>query len=246
MTSITNVIIVRMMLYKSHKEDKMKFFKSLLTISLSALIALSANAETEKVAPKTEKTASKTEKAVPKTEKAAPKTEKATSKTEKAAPKTEKSAPKAEKTTPKVSPKVTEKSVQKNAAQTKQDAELKRFTDTISVKFLGATVSVNDQNQQILDFKYAVSNKSKRNIRSVHWKASYLHNNTAILEHDMPVSFKNNLKRNTTSEIVFSIPFSNLPEETQALLKQGSVNLGVRHEAKSIVFSNGSKILVQQ
>lgn len=195
----------------------MKFFKSLLTISLSALIALSANAETEKAAPKAEK----------------------------ATPKTEKTAPKAETTTPKVSPKVTEKSVQKNAAQTKQDAELKRFTDTISVKFLGATVSVNDKNQQILDFKYAISNKSKRNIRSVHWKASYLHNNVAILEHDMPVSFKDNLKRSTTSEIVFSIPVANLPVETQELLKQGNVNLGVKHEAKNIVFSNGSKIVVK-
>ncbi|AUI67040.1 MULTISPECIES: hypothetical protein [Glaesserella] len=147
--------------------------------------------------------------------------------------------------TTKIAPKVEEKSVQKNAAQTKLDQNLKRFSDAITVKFLGINVTKDDKNQAILNFKYSVENKSKRNIRTVHWASNYMVGDKVILVQDMPVSFKNNLKRGTTSELVFSVPFNNLPKETQAILSQPQVAISANYQARSIVFSNGSKIIVQ-
>lgn len=145
----------------------------------------------------------------------------------------------------KISPSVQEKNVQKNAAQTKTEQSLKQFTDAISVKFLGIDVSKDKNGQTILNFKYSVQNKSKRNIRTVHWATSYVYGNTVLLVQDMPVSFKNNLKRGTTSELVFSVPFNNLPKETQAILSQPNVTISANYQAKSIVFSNGAKIIVK-
>lgn len=146
--------------------------------------------------------------------------------------------------TTKISPTVKETNVQKNAAQTKAEKSLKQFTDAISVKFLGVHTSKDDKNQIILNFKYTIENKSKRNIRTVHWATNYMVGNQVVLLQDMPVSFKDNLKRGTTSEIVFSVPFNNLPKETQALLSQPNVSINAIYQAKSIVFSNGAKIIV--
>ncbi len=145
----------------------------------------------------------------------------------------------------KIAPNVEEKNVQKNAAQTKLEQNLKRFSDAITVKFLGINVTRDNKNQVILNFKYSVENKSKRNIRTVHWATNYIAGNKVILVQDMPVSFKNNLKRGTTSELVFSVPFNNLPKETQEILSQPNVSISANHQAKSIVFSNGAKIIVQ-
>lgn len=170
----------------------MKLIKSLLTFSVTALLALSAHAEATKI-----------------------------------------------------SPSVKETNVQKNAAQTKTDKNLKLFTDAISVKFLGVDATRDAKNQVILNFKYAIENKSTRNIRTVHWATNYMVGNQVILLQDMPVSFKNNLKRGTTSEVVFSVPFNNLPKETQTLLSQPNVSISANYQAKSIVFSNGAKIIVQ-
>lgn len=145
----------------------------------------------------------------------------------------------------KISPSVQETNVQKNAAQTKVDKNLKLFIDAVSIKFLGVDAVRDDKNQVILNFKYAIGNKSKRNIRTVHWVANYMVGNQVILLQDVPVSFKNNLKRGTTSEVVFSVPFNNLPKETQTLLSQPNVAMSANYQAKSIVFSNGAKIIVQ-
>ncbi len=145
----------------------------------------------------------------------------------------------------KISPSVQETRVQKNAAQTKADKNLKLFTDAIGVKFLGVDAARDTKNQVVLNFKYAIENKSKRNIRTVHWATNYMVGNQVILLQDMPVSFKNSLKRGTTSEVVFSVPFNNLPKETQALLSQQNVSISANYQAKSIVFSNGAKIIVQ-
>lgn len=170
----------------------MKLIKSLLTFSVTTLLALSAHAEATKI-----------------------------------------------------SPSVQETNVQKNATQTKTEKSLKQFTDAISVKFLGVEATGNEQNQVILNFKYAIENKSTRNIRTVHWATNYMSGDKVILVQDMPVSFKNNLMRGTTSEIVFSVPFNNLPQETQVLLSQKNASISAIHRAKSIVFSNGAKIIVQ-
>ncbi|MCT8641772.1 hypothetical protein KZ387_10865 [Glaesserella parasuis] len=132
----------------------------------------------------------------------------------------------------------------KNAKLTREEENLKRFTDTIEVNFIGAEISQNKSSNFIVNFKYTIKNKSKRNIRSVHWKTNYSYQDEIVLVQDTPVSFKENLKRGTTSEVIFSISLDTLPQNMQDSFRN-NIALNAIYEARGIVFSNGSKIIVQ-
>ncbi|WP_373817816.1 hypothetical protein [Glaesserella sp.] len=144
----------------------------------------------------------------------------------------------------KITPTVEEKAVKKNISPSKAERSLKNFTDNIDVKYLGVELGQDKNGQTVVNFKYSAENKSTRNMRIVHWKASYIYNNKLILIQDTPVSFKDNLKRKTTSELVFTVPLKSLPDDVQAILSEPDVQLSAHLQPQSILYSNGAKILV--
>ncbi len=144
-----------------------------------------------------------------------------------------------------ITPKVEEKAIKKSPTPTKAERSLKNFTDNLDVKFLGVELSKDSSGQTLVNFQYSAENKSSRNMRIVSWKTSYIHNNKLILLQDTPVSFKDNLKRKTTSLLAFSVPLNGLPQEIQAILTEPNVQITAHIQPQQILFSNGAKILVQ-
>jgi len=145
----------------------------------------------------------------------------------------------------KIQPTVEHKSTTKNAPLSAKEAKLKQFNDSIALGFSGYELARNNQGQPMLSFKYSIENKTKRNIRIVQWAVNYIHNGKVILTQDAPVTFKDNLKRQTTAELAFAVPVSELPPEAQAIFLGGKAELTAQFEARQIVFSNGAKIIVK-
>ncbi|WP_150540257.1 hypothetical protein [Actinobacillus vicugnae] len=143
-----------------------------------------------------------------------------------------------------IHPTVEHKAVIKNAPLSVKEANQKRFNDSVALRFFGYELTQDPQGQPMLSFKYTIENKAKRNIRIVQWAVNYIYDGQIILTQDTPVTFKDNLKRRTTAELVFSVPLSELSPEAQAVFKNPQVQLNAQFEARQIVFSNGSKIIV--
>lgn len=143
-------------------------------------------------------------------------------------------------------PKVVQKTSKKNAAPSKTEQNLKRFNDTIGMRFFGYSFSQAQNGEPLISFNYALENKGKRNIRSVQWAATYYVNGKAILTQDSPVSFDKALKGRTTSELSFTVPFKSLPAEAQKAFSTPQTQIQAQFQAKNVIFANGSKIVVSK
>ncbi|MDH2998441.1 hypothetical protein A1D22_10560 [Pasteurellaceae bacterium LFhippo2] len=139
-------------------------------------------------------------------------------------------------------PAATQKAPQQTQQQTNK--ELKRFTDAVSVGFVGIKVS-KENNADVLSFEYVIKNNSKRNIRSVYWASHYFQGNTKVLIQDVPAKFEKPLKVGASTSLTFSVPVANLPENVKQALASNKLSLSAQFQAKEIVFSNGSKITVK-
>ncbi|ABN74480.1 hypothetical protein [Actinobacillus pleuropneumoniae] len=146
----------------------------------------------------------------------------------------------------KIQPTVEHKSVTKNAPLSAKEKRLKQFNDSIGLRFFGYELAKNKEGQPMVSFKYSIENKTKRNIRIVQWAVNYVYNDKVILTQDAPVTFKDNLKRQTTAELAFAVPVSDLPQEAQAVFLNPQAQLSAQFEARQIVFSNGAKIIVNK
>lgn len=143
-----------------------------------------------------------------------------------------------------IQPTVEHKKITKNAPLSARELNQKRFNDSVSLRFFGYELAQDSRGQPMLSFKYSIENKTKRNIRIVQWAVNYIHNGKIILTQDTPVTFKDNLKRRTTAELVFSVPVAELPAEAKAVFQNPQVRLHAQFDARQIVFSNGAKIIV--
>lgn len=143
-----------------------------------------------------------------------------------------------------IQPTVEHKTVTKNAPLSAKEANQKRFNDSVSLRFFGYELTQDPQGQLMLSFKYSIENKTKRNIRIVQWAVDYIHDGKIILTQNTPVTFKDNLKRRTMAELVFSVPVAELPAEAQAVFQNPQAKLHAKFDARQIVFSNGAKIIV--
>ncbi|WGE75338.1 hypothetical protein [Actinobacillus equuli] len=143
-----------------------------------------------------------------------------------------------------IKPTVEHKTVTKNAPLSAKEINQQRFNDSVALRFFGYELTQDSQGQPMLSFKYSIENKTKRNIRIVQWAVNYIHDGKIILTQDTPVTFKDNLKRRTTAELVFSVPLAELPVEAQAVFQDPQAKLNAQFDARQIVFSNGAKIIV--
>ena len=131
----------------------------------------------------------------------------------------------------------------KAAPQLTSEQQLKRFTDSIALKFEG--ISINTQNnQKMVNFRYTLQNTSKKSITRVEWLAVYFYNNTPILAQDVPVELKR-LAPKKLQNLVFSLPFENLSPAAQQVFSNPQSEVAIQFQAKSITFSDKSKIVVK-
>ncbi|MGX2957157.1 hypothetical protein ACWIYZ_08735 [Ursidibacter arcticus] len=138
----------------------------------------------------------------------------------------------------------TQKSKATAQEQSQTEKSLKQFSETISLRFGGVEINkVN--NQSIVNFNYVVENKSKKKITQIHWETVYFYQDKAILVQDVPAPIKDGLKAKQSLPLVFSIPFDNLPEQAKTALSTQGAQISAQFRAKTITFSDGSKIEVK-
>ncbi|QLB20586.1 hypothetical protein A6B43_03100 [Vespertiliibacter pulmonis] len=193
----------------------MKLFKSLLMLSLSAVIAMSASAETNTHNKQQKQSTHKAQKqSTQKPVKAVNSSAKANT-NKKAVP----------------------------VADT-GERELKRFTDSLELKFVGVeTKEVN--NEKVVSFNYSLKNKSKNTMKKVHWATILIFNQQPILILDEPIAFGGGFKAGSALPISYTIPFSQLPQVAQQVLSDPKNKFTIQFQAKEIDFTNGKKIIVK-
>lgn len=129
-------------------------------------------------------------------------------------------------------------------AQVTVDPQLKRFNESLGLKFIGIELTHND-GKAMVHFNYLLENRAKRTIKKVHWVTTYLHDNQVILIQDVPVTLSKPLTPKQSIPLDFSLPWDNLPANAQQALSSQNSVLSAEYQAKQIEFSNGSKITVK-
>lgn len=130
--------------------------------------------------------------------------------------------------------------VQQKAAE----SALQQFVNSVQLRFMGVDLhSVN--NQVVVEFKYALSNKVNKAIRKVHWKATYLANDKAIFTQDEPLILPQPLVGDEPLPLTFSVPLAQFPQPAQEALLNAQNQFSAQFQAKSIEFSDGSTIVVE-
>lgn len=128
--------------------------------------------------------------------------------------------------------------------QKEQVSELQRFTDTMALSFVGAVLE-EKENQQVLTFKYQLENKSAKDIKMLHWATYYTYGDKVLLTQDIPIAFDNGFKSKQVIPMDFSIPWENLSQEMQQVILDEKKELSAQYQAKTIEFTDGSKIIVK-
>lgn len=134
----------------------------------------------------------------------------------------------------------------KKAPVNNTEKQLKRFTDSLKLTYSGIEALENN-GQPVINFNYVVQNTSKHNMKQIHWTATYIYNNQAVLVQDVPFTFEKPLKPKQSLPLTFSVPFVNLPHGAQVALStpENRKATSAQFQAKSIVFTNGTKIEVK-
>lgn len=139
---------------------------------------------------------------------------------------------------------VAKKETKTQKVQKKQVSELQRFTDTMALSFVGAVLE-EKENQQVLTFKYQLENKSAKDIKMLHWATYYTYGDKVLLTQDIPIAFDNGFKSKQVIPMDFSIPWENLSQEMQQVILDEKKELSAQYQAKTIEFTDGSKIIVK-
>lgn len=135
-------------------------------------------------------------------------------------------------------------SKQTKSAPASSEQQLKKFTDSISLRFMGIDVS-EQNNQPQLNFKYEVQNTSKSSIKTIHWSTTYFRNGQAILVQDVPITFEKPFKPKVSVPLTFSVLWDNLPEIAKEAFLKSEGQVSTEFQAKTIIFWNGTKIEVK-
>lgn len=198
----------------------MKLIKSMAIFSLAALLGVSANvnAETKKAEPAKKTTHAKKAEPAKKTAQAKPAGQ------VKQAISTKQAAP------------------VKKAATAKKKATLEpiqQFNNAVGLKFLGVN-TITQNGQEMLIFKYDLTNTSKKNIKKVHWTNHYFQNGKVVWSLDAPVNFETSLKPNGAVSLNLPVPFA----EIKKRLAGDKVELQSQFQARSVEFTDGTKVIV--
>lgn len=122
--------------------------------------------------------------------------------------------------------------------------ELKRFTDSLELKFMGVeTKEVN--NEKVINFNYSLKNKSKKTMKKVRWETILVFNQQPILILDYPITFKSGFKAGAVSPVSYTASFNQLPQVAQQVLSDPKNHVTIQFQAKEINFTNGKKIIVK-
>lgn len=191
----------------------MKQFKSLAILSLSAIMSLSAYAETHNQKQPVKKSH----------QNSAKKVEQAPAK--------------------KLNNTQHKANHHKKAPITEQEL-LKRFSDSVELKFKGIQVT-QQNNQNIAHFSYELKNKSKYGMSKVHWATVFSVNKKAVLILEEPIKFQGEFKPGAVLPLTYSVPFSKLPQLTQQAFSDPKNEVAYEFQAKSIDFTNGKRIVVK-
>lgn len=202
----------------------MKLIKPLTVLSLSALLSVSAYAETNKQKPATKPQKTQTQKTKP--------TTKSSKNNSTKAPAKQLNSSKGAST-----PKTT-------APASNIDSKLAEFSKNVSLHFKGIKLT-QENNQTYATFDYVLKNTSKRSIKKVHWITHYIANNQVILTQDVPLSFEQMIKPNQSIPLTFSVAWENLPAIAQQTFATNNEKISAYFEAKSITFSNNRQIIVE-
>lgn len=130
----------------------------------------------------------------------------------------------------------------------KQQLNLKKFNDSVKIRYLERGLMQDQNNQPILQFRYEIENVSKKlAIQELNWVMAFIYNNQVIVAQNVPLklSKKEALKAQTKMPLVLNLPLNTLPADVQKIMLDGKADLRAISGAKSIIFTNGSKIIVE-
>lgn len=137
------------------------------------------------------------------------------------------------------------KTTQPTQSAQKVDKNLQQFTSNVNIKLTARSLAKDEKNQPVLQFHYEITNKStKRDIKAVNWISALTYNNQVVWMRDVPMAFQTPLKRKTTSKITMNVPAAAFQPEVQQLMMNPKVQIGSVVGAKSLEFTNGTKIIV--
>ncbi|QGM81527.1 hypothetical protein [Otariodibacter oris] len=131
-----------------------------------------------------------------------------------------------------------------NSTQAQQitNQSLQNFTQSIELRFSGVSIT-GPEEQQAINFTYYLKNISQKEIKEIEWVTILLTNNQ-VLTINEPLVFEDNLLA-VGQEITVELPinFTSLPEEVKTGLLNS--NIQAQFQAKKIVFSDNSEIIVE-
>lgn len=137
------------------------------------------------------------------------------------------------------------KTAQPAKSEQKVDKNLQQFTSNVVIKLTARSLGKDEKNQPVLQFHYEITNRSSKNdIKAVNWVSALTYNNQVVWLRDIPMSFQTPLKRKTTSKITMNVPAAAFQPEVQKLMMNPKVQIGSIVGAKSLEFTNGTKIIV--
>ncbi|MDH2926075.1 hypothetical protein [Lonepinella koalarum] len=124
---------------------------------------------------------------------------------------------------------------------------LKRFTQSVSIQYLGAGSGVSSDQQPTVEFKYRLKNVGKEAIKTVHWVSQFTNNGQAVLNLDAPVNFnKNGLKAGQEVEMALPIAVAQLPADFIQATQAKDAHLILSNIAMKIVYTDGARLVVNK
>ncbi|WP_439294729.1 hypothetical protein [Lonepinella sp. BR2882] len=143
----------------------------------------------------------------------------------------------------------TQKATSSSSKQQRVSKEtlLKRFTQSVSIQYLGAGSGVSSDQQPTVEFKYRLKNVGKKAIKTVHWVSQFTNNGQAVLNLDAPVDFnKNGLKAGQEVEMALPIAVAQLPADFIQATQAKDAHLSLSNIAMKIVYTDGSRLVVNK
>ncbi|QIM62247.1 hypothetical protein A1D29_02430 [Pasteurellaceae bacterium Orientalotternb1] len=125
-----------------------------------------------------------------------------------------------------------------------QEPPLQQFVNSLELRFTGIKLhSINDE--IIVEFNYELRNKTAVGIKRVHWKTDYIADGQTFFTQNEPLIFPQSLASNEPLPLTFSASLKQFPQNIKEILLNQRELVSTQFQAKSIEFSNGTKIIVE-
>lgn len=130
------------------------------------------------------------------------------------------------------------------AVENVQESPLQQFVNSLELRFIG--IKLHAMNDEIMvEFNYELRNKTAVGIKKVHWTTDYIAEGQTFFTQNEPLIFPQSLATNEPLPLTFSASLKQFPQNIKEILLNQRELVTTQFHAKSIEFSNGTKIIVE-